>query len=189
MYEGGTHIVRFATTTNNAALDTVLQAYNYSPEVANVHRTLLIAWDTFGNDGFAQYKSVIPASSWGSWGAKRWMTDTQPRWAVLDAYNKGQALPVAATRPAQVTNLVAISSDARVSLSWMVPANNGAAITDYLVERNVNGGGWETIVEGVSSATAYIDTGRVHGVAIQNRVSAINLAGIGDASALASAKP
>lgn len=71
--------------------------------------------------------------------------------------------------------------NARVTLSWVSPANNGGnAITDYLVQYSSdNGSTWTAFVDGVSSTTSTTVTGLTNGTAYVFRVAASNDAGAG----------
>ena len=69
-------------------------------------------------------------------------------------------------------------------------ANGGSAITDYVVEYSSNGGtSWSTFADGTSTVTSATVTGLTNGTAYTFRVSAVNAAGTGAASATASATP
>lgn len=90
------------------------------------------------------------------------------------------------TIPGQVTNLsVLAQSPHSIALSWRAPADNGgAAITSYLIERESPvGGGFSTIATVGASPVTYINTGLTHSTVYNYRISAINSAGTGTASA------
>jgi hypothetical protein len=93
------------------------------------------------------------------------------------------------TAPGQVTGLVAVAGDGQVSLSWTAPASGGAAITDYVIERQIGGGAFAVVADGVGVGTAFVDTGRSNGVVYGYRVGAVNGVGTGAASVAASATP
>lgn len=97
----------------------------------------------------------------------------------------------AAAAPAQVTGLTATPGVSQVALSWTAPANNGAAITDYVVKyRTPAGSGtFVTFADGTSAATTTTVTGLTGGTAYGFTVAAINSAGTGTASSEATATP
>ena len=100
-----------------------------------------------------------------------------------------------AARPNQVTGLTATDfgtarafNNGRIDLSWTAPANNGATISGYLIERSTNGSSYSTLVSNTgTSATTYSDTSLTSSQQYWYRVSAINAAGTGDPSTAANA--
>ena len=100
--------------------------------------------------------------------------------------------PAAAQPPGAPTNLTATANgQTRIDLSWRAPASNGgAAITGYRVEVSTDGSSWSTLAANTntntnSTATRYSHTGLTAGSARHYRVSAINSAGTGPASNVA----
>ena len=91
--------------------------------------------------------------------------------------------------PGQVTGLSAVPGDGQVTLSWTAPVSGGAAITDYAIERQIGGGAFAAVTDGVGVGTGFVDTGLINGVAHGYRVSAVNAAGAGTASVAAAATP
>jgi len=90
------------------------------------------------------------------------------------------------------TALSATPSSTQVVLSWTAPAaTGGSAIVGYRVETSTNGGTtWSTLVADTSStSTTYSATGLTNGQQYGFRVSAINGAGVGVASAIATSTP
>ena len=87
--------------------------------------------------------------------------------------------------------LVATPSAGAVALAWNPPgSDNGSAVTDYVVQRATSQGGpWTTISEGVGTTTATVVTGLPNGTDHLFRVAAVNAAGTGQYSAVASATP
>ncbi len=92
------------------------------------------------------------------------------------------ATPV--STPGAPTSLSATPGNARITLSWTAPTNNGgSAITDYKIEYSSNAGtSWSTFDDGVFNKTSTIVTGITNGQAYQFRVSAINAIGSGATS-------
>jgi titin len=75
-------------------------------------------------------------------------------------------------------------------LSWLLPAANGAPITDYIIQRSPNGtSGWTTINDGVSTARAFRVTGLTNGTRYFFRVLAKNAAGNSAPSNVVNAVP
>lgn len=94
-----------------------------------------------------------------------------------------------AASPDQVTGLTA-GTPAPTSLpfTWSIPYNGGGAITDYLVEYRVSGAGSYTTFSHSPSTTAAITiSGLTASTTYDVRVSAINSAGTGLASAVTTA--
>lgn len=93
-----------------------------------------------------------------------------------------EILPAALAPDAPVL-VLASEGDTRIYLDWTVPADNGAAITDYIIETSPNGTtGWSTISDGTSTAHELLLTGQTNGVAQYFRVSAVNSIGTGAVS-------
>jgi len=82
--------------------------------------------------------------------------------------------------PDSVTDLsLILSSSTKVDMSWTIPADNGSPITGYLIQRNLNSGGAETLETsfGDATTTSYSDTTLSPGDAVTYRVAAINAGG------------
>ena len=77
----------------------------------------------------------------------------------------------------------------QVKLTWNAPANNGAGITDYVVESSVDGTTWTTVDDGVSTATTYTVGGLTNGTGYRFRVFAKNVVGTGPSSLTVEATP
>ncbi len=77
----------------------------------------------------------------------------------------------------------------QVKLSWTAPSTNGSPITDYLLERSLDGTTWTTVSDGVSTATGSLVGGLTNGTPYSFRVSAVNAVGTGTSSAAAQATP
>ena len=95
-----------------------------------------------------------------------------------------------ATVPDPPTGLVANDvTPTQIDLFWIAPAyNGGAPITGYRIEVSETGAAWVDLVTSTESAvTAFSHTGLQPGSVRHYRVSAINRAGVGAASASASA--
>jgi len=90
------------------------------------------------------------------------------------------------------TNLITISGDTTVTLSWTAPTNNGASpITDYKVQYLPSPftGSWITFNDGISNDTGATVTGLQNGQQYNFRVSAINSVGTSVPSNIATATP
>ena len=95
-------------------------------------------------------------------------------------------------RPGAPTGLTAAGNgQTRIDLSWRAPASDGgAAITGYRIEVSENGSTWNDLVADTrNAATSYSHTGLTAGSTRHYRVSAINSAGTGPASSVATALP
>jgi len=87
MYEGGTHIVGLGEWVENETLTGIFADYNYSPEMGALYSDLLQGWRDAGGTLFNAFVEVDKPSKWGSWGAKRHLTDQNLRWQALMDYN------------------------------------------------------------------------------------------------------
>ncbi len=100
------------------------------------------------------------------------------------------ASAMTAAVPGAVRNLAARAVGTnRISLTWTAPsANAGAPVTGYRIEVSETGGAWRGLVANTrSAATAYSHMGLSPGTQRFYRVSAINEAGAGAVSNIASA--
>ena len=102
----------------------------------------------------------------------------------------GTFTPGPVTAPSAPRNLVATIGNARITLTFDVPADTGgAAITDYVIQQASVGGSWTTVADGVSSATTVTVTGLTNGTTYSFRVAAVNSTGTGAYSAAITAAP
>ncbi|MCG7624723.1 hypothetical protein [Epibacterium sp. Ofav1-8] len=85
MYEGGTHVVGHGPLVDDDMLTEFFVHLNYTAEMAELYRRLLNAWPDLGGTLFGAYSDVSVAGRWGSWGALRTLSDSNPRWDVLEA--------------------------------------------------------------------------------------------------------
>ena len=93
------------------------------------------------------------------------------------------------TVPAQVINVSAVGGNSQVSLSWSVPNNGGAPISDYIIEQRAVGGVFSTVNDGVSSLASATVTGLTNQTTYEYRVRARNSVGDGVWSTIVSATP
>jgi fibronectin type 3 domain-containing protein len=84
--------------------------------------------------------------------------------------------PSAPSAPPQVA---ASAGDARVTLAWTAPANQGgSAVSSYRVEQSTDAGAtWSTVVSLTGDSLSYTVQGLTNGTDYQFRVTAINSAG------------
>lgn len=90
MYEGGTHITALGPLVNDDRLTDFFTEFNYTPEMAKLYELLLAGWVQAGGTMFNAFVDVAPATKWGSWGALRYLEDSNPRWDMLMAFNAAQ---------------------------------------------------------------------------------------------------
>ncbi len=76
-----------------------------------------------------------------------------------------------------------------VQVSWNPPAFNGSPITDYIVERSLDGTTWTTANDGVSAAPISIVGGLTNGTQYSFRVAAVNAVGVSPVSAVVTGTP
>jgi hypothetical protein len=81
--------------------------------------------------------------------------------------------------PSGLQAFTAILNPFQVKLTWSAPASNGAAITDYVIQYSLDGSGWTTVNDGVSTATTYIVGGLNFPDLTWFRVAANNAVGAG----------
>jgi hypothetical protein len=98
--------------------------------------------------------------------------------------------PVAASAPGPPTSLTATPGDSRVNLTWVAPAPvSGAPVTDYVVQyRQTGTSAWTPVDEGSTATTALI-TGLTDNISYDFTVTAVNSAGPGPPSAVATSTP
>ena len=109
---------------------------------------------------------------------------------LINLYLFGTTPAPTAQPPGAPTGLTATASgQTQIDLSWNAPASNGgAAITGYRIEVSTDGSSWSILSANTgSTATRYSHTGLTAGSARHYRVSAINSAGTGPASNVATA--
>lgn len=97
----------------------------------------------------------------------------------------------AATEPDAPTSLVATPASTQMALSWTAPANNGAAITDYIVQYKLASepSTWTTFSDGTSTSTSALVTGLTNDLSYNFRVAAVNSVGTGPVSSTTTATP
>jgi hypothetical protein len=86
MYEGGSHVVGIGPMVDDADLSDFFIQFNYSAEMGALYRELILGWDNLGGTLFNAYSDVYRPSKWGSWGALRYLSDDNPRWDALVAF-------------------------------------------------------------------------------------------------------
>lgn len=173
-----------------------------------------IAWQAPTTDGGAEiegYRIEVAENGGGPW--QRLVPNTRStsttythtglapastrhyRVSAINRIGAGQPSRVAsattdATVPDPPTGLTAnATSPTQIDLAWTAPAyNGGAEIGGYLVEVSETGQTWGNLVANTGSAsTTYSHTGLLPGSRRFYRVSAINVAGTGNPSGVASA--
>ncbi len=103
----------------------------------------------------------------------------------------GQATPIG-TVPDRVSRVFVTAGDGQLLLSWGVPEDNGAAISEYDVQISSSSSFPDdatTVDARVTSGTAYTRTGLSNGTTYYARVRAVNSRGDGPWSPTASASP
>ncbi|MEI2699017.1 MAG: fibronectin type III domain-containing protein [Microthrixaceae bacterium] len=114
---------------------------------------------------------------------------------VVNSAGVGPASPTASatprTVPAAVSEFSATGLDSSASLSWAPPTNDGgSAVSDFVVQFATSASGpWTTFADATSATNSAVVTGLTNGTTYLFRVSAVNAAGSGAVSSLASATP
>jgi len=85
--------------------------------------------------------------------------------------------------PSAPHDVTASAGDGSVDLTWVIPTDNGASITDFVVEYSVdNGLSWNVFDDGTSTAAFTTVSGLANGTSYLFHVAAINDVGQGDSS-------
>lgn len=87
MYEGGTHVTGMGEWIDNAELNAFFSIFNYSPEMGALYTEVMNGWKAAGGTLFNVFVDVYPSGKWGSWGALRHLTDSNPRWDAIQEFN------------------------------------------------------------------------------------------------------
>ncbi|WP_235003699.1 hypothetical protein [Jhaorihella thermophila] len=86
MYEGGTHVVGLGAVVEDKELTEFFIGLNYSAEMGELYRELIAGWYAAGGVLFNVFADVAKPGKWGSWGALRYLSDENPRWAAISAF-------------------------------------------------------------------------------------------------------
>lgn len=82
--------------------------------------------------------------------------------------------------PATPAAPTCVSLNNSVRLNWVAPANGGAVIKDYAIQRKIYGqpdGSYVLVGDGVSVARTYVNTGLTNGISYVYRIAAKNAIG------------
>jgi cytoskeletal protein RodZ len=93
--------------------------------------------------------------------------------------------------PGAPSGLTPVSGSSQVALTWNVPAANGSAITDYIVEYKLTSEPtvWIVFADGTSTTAAATVTGLSNGSSYDFGVAAVNGVGTGSYSSIAQSTP
>jgi len=93
--------------------------------------------------------------------------------------------------PDAPSGLLLTTGNSQLAATWTAPTvNGGAAVTDFVIEyRTSPAGAWTVFPDGTSTATNTTITGLTYGTTYDVRVSAVNSAGTGSPSPVATATP
>lgn len=83
------------------------------------------------------------------------------------------------TEPDRVTTPTGTVGDRQLTLTWSVPDDGGAPITDYVIDMSVDSGAWQQLDDGVSTATSYTVTDLDNDVEHEFRIRARSTRGDG----------
>lgn len=86
MYEGGTHVAGVGPVVNNDTLTEFFIHLNYSAEMGALYTELINGWHAAGGTLFNVFADMSKPSKWGSWGALRHLSDDNPRWDAITAF-------------------------------------------------------------------------------------------------------
>jgi hypothetical protein len=79
-YEGGQHMVGLGGAQNDAALNTLFDAFNRDPRIKPLYLDYLAGWKRAGGELFVHFNDVSRYTKWGRWGALEYIA--QPRAAA-----------------------------------------------------------------------------------------------------------
>jgi hypothetical protein len=126
-------------------------------------------------------------------------TPYQFRVAAVNAVGSGEwSSPIVATpvgkpaapgRPRAAVAPTARVRSGQVKLTWTAPADNGSAVSDYVIQRSTDGTTWKTVRDGLSTTTTFTVPRLANGTPYQFRIAAKNAGGRGDWSTTVSATP
>lgn len=85
MYEGGTHVVGIGAVVDDPELTDFFTHFNYTEEMGALYQDLLSGWTAAGGALFNVFVDVSAPGKWGSWGALRTLSDSNPRWDAVEA--------------------------------------------------------------------------------------------------------
>lgn len=85
MYEGGSHVTGLGAQLDDDALTAFFVHLNYSPEMGALYAELLDSWAALEAGPFNHFNDISAPGKWGSWGARRWPGDDNPRWRAIEA--------------------------------------------------------------------------------------------------------
>lgn len=86
MYEGGTHVVGLGPMLDADDVTAFFTHFNYTPEMGALYTELINGWQAAGGTLFNVFTDVNRPSKWGSWGALRYLSDDNPRWEAIKAF-------------------------------------------------------------------------------------------------------
>lgn len=86
MYEGGTHLLGQGEAMDDQELTDFFIHLNYSEEMGMLYTELINGWQKVGGTLFNVYDDVRRPGKWGSWGALRHLSDDNPRWQAIRAF-------------------------------------------------------------------------------------------------------
>ncbi len=86
MYEGGSHVVGIGAMVDDPVLTDFFIHFNYTPQMGALYNVLIGGWRDLGGRLFNVYADVSQPSKWGSWGALRHLSDSNPRWDAIGRF-------------------------------------------------------------------------------------------------------
>jgi len=190
--EDADNAVTFTTATNNISSRT--------QTTASVAWNSLPSW-TDNAAGTAQKTSdlktivqeIVDRSGWSSGNSMSFIiTGTGKR--TVDTYDESSSTAALLSitysiAPDAPTGLAATVGNTQISLTWSAPSDNGAAITDYIIEYRTGSDSFAAFSDGTSTATSATVTGLTNGVSYDFQVKAVNSVGTGSASSSVSSTP
>jgi len=77
-YEGGQHMVGVAGGENDAALNSLFDAFNRDPRMKQMYLDYLANWKQAGGELFVHFSDVSRYTKWGRWGALEYVAQPRP---------------------------------------------------------------------------------------------------------------
>lgn len=91
-YEGGQHITANGKALQeNKDMTDFYERLNDDPRMEQIYSQQLALWKEMGGGLNTHFVDVSQPSKWGSWGARKYLDKSSPKWDAIETFNKTQA--------------------------------------------------------------------------------------------------